>query len=55
MPDHSSKQSLSGVVTGENLRKLLTHSREEGYSIPVFHCSRYVLAIVADAKCRVYL
>jgi hypothetical protein len=29
-----------GVVTGENLVKLLTHARENGYAIPAFNCTR---------------
>jgi len=31
-----------GVVTGDNLLKLLTHARENGYAIPAFNCTRYV-------------
>jgi len=30
-----------GVVTGDNLLKLLTHARENGYAIPAFNCTRY--------------
>ena len=36
-----------GVVTGDNLLKLLTHARENGYAIPAFNCTRYVRSIVA--------
>lgn len=28
-----------GVVTGDNLVKLLTHARENGYAIPAFNCT----------------
>jgi len=29
----------AGVVTGDNLVKLLTHARENGYAIPAFNCT----------------
>jgi hypothetical protein len=32
-----------GVVTGDNLLKLLTHARENGYAIPAFNCTRCVI------------
>jgi fructose-bisphosphate aldolase class II len=28
-----------GVVTGDNLRKLLTHAKENGYALPAFNCT----------------
>lgn len=28
-----------GVVTGENLLKLLTHAKDNGYAIPAFNCT----------------
>ena len=31
-----------GVVTGDNLLKLLTHAKDTGYAIPAFNCTRYV-------------
>ena len=32
----------AGVVTGDDLLKLLTHARENGYAIPAFNCTRCV-------------
>ena len=32
----------AGVVTGDDLVKLLTHARENGYAIPAFNCTRWV-------------
>jgi fructose-bisphosphate aldolase class II len=29
----------AGVITGDNLRKLLTHAKENGYAIPAFNCT----------------
>jgi hypothetical protein len=29
-----------GVVTGDNLLKLLSHAKENGYAIPAFNCTR---------------
>jgi fructose-bisphosphate aldolase, class II len=29
-----------GVVTGDNLLKLLEHARKEGYAIPAVNCTR---------------
>lgn len=29
-----------GVVTGDNLLKLLTHAKDNGYAIPAFNCTR---------------
>jgi fructose-bisphosphate aldolase class II len=29
-----------GVVTGDNLMKLLTHAKKNGYAIPAFNCTR---------------
>ena len=33
-----------GVITGENVRKLMKHAKDNGYAIPAFNCTRYVLA-----------
>lgn len=33
----------AGVVTGDNLLKLLEHARENGYAIPAVNCTRCVL------------
>jgi hypothetical protein len=30
-----------GVVTGDNLVKLLEHARDNGYAIPAVNCTRY--------------
>ena len=30
----------TGVVTGENLLKLLEHARDNGYAIPAVNCTR---------------
>jgi len=30
----------AGVVTGDNLLKLLNHARENGYAIPAVNCTR---------------
>ena len=32
----------SGVVTGDNLVKLLDHARANGYAIPAVNCTRCV-------------
>lgn len=32
----------SGVVTGDNLMKLLEHARANSYAIPAVNCTRYV-------------
>lgn len=32
-----------GVVTGDNLMKLLKHAKDNGYAIPAFNCTRCVL------------
>jgi fructose-bisphosphate aldolase class II len=31
-----------GVITGDNVVKLLKHAKENGYAIPAFNCTRYV-------------
>jgi len=31
-----------GVVTGDNLLKLLEHARDNGYAIPAVNCTRLV-------------
>lgn len=31
-----------GVVTGDNLRKLLKHASDNHYAIPAFNCTRCV-------------
>jgi len=33
-----------GVVTGDDLVKLLTHAKDNGYAIPAFNCTRFVFA-----------
>jgi len=33
-----------GVITGENVRKLMKHAKDNGYAIPAFNCTRYVLS-----------
>lgn len=43
-----------GVVTGDDLIKLLTHAKENGYAIPAFNCTRFVLCSL-DANPRVAL
>lgn len=30
----------AGVVCGDNLVKLLTHAKDNGYAIPAFNCTR---------------
>ena len=31
-----------GVITGDNVTKLLKHAKDNGYAIPAFNCTRYV-------------
>lgn len=31
-----------GVVTGDDLVKLLDHAKANGYAIPAFNCTRFV-------------
>lgn len=33
----------SGVVTGDDLVKLLDHARANSYAIPAVNCTRYVI------------
>jgi len=40
----------AGVVTGDNLVKLLEHAKDNGYAIPAFNCTRY--AFVCVFLCR---
>jgi len=39
-----------GVVTGDNLVKLLEHARDNGYAIPAVNCTRYVLYCIGINK-----
>ena len=32
----------TGVVTGDDLVKLVEHARDNGYAIPAVNCTRYV-------------
>jgi hypothetical protein len=35
-----------GVVTGDNLIKLLEHAKDNGYAIPAFNCTRFVFFVL---------
>jgi fructose-bisphosphate aldolase class II len=37
----------SGVVTGDDLMKLLEHARANSYAIPAVNCTRYVRSTTA--------
>ena len=32
-----------GVITGDNVTKLLKHAKDNGYAIPAFNCTRCVV------------
>eukprot|EP00970_Alexandrium_tamarense_P017294 scaffold9037_cov55-Alexandrium_tamarense.AAC.1 len=42
-----------GVITGDNVTKLLQHAKDNSYAIPAFNCTRCVLFVWLAAVRRV--